>query len=99
MRIDWFTVIAQVVNFLILMWLLKRFLYKPILNAIDAREQRIAAEPRCSHAACESWTTRRKTLLPRPWEHRPTRSACERLRPAVAATARDPTGDPRNLLG
>lgn len=44
MRIDWFTVIAQVVNFLILMWLLKRFLYKPILDAIDAREQRIATE-------------------------------------------------------
>lgn len=44
MLIDWFTVIAQVVNFLILVWLLKRFLYQPILNAIDAREQRIATE-------------------------------------------------------
>lgn len=42
MLIDWFTVIAQVVNFLILVWLLKRFLYKPILNAIDSREKRIA---------------------------------------------------------
>jgi F-type H+-transporting ATPase subunit b len=44
MLIDWFTVSAQVVNFLILVWLLKRLLYKPILNAIDAREQRIAKE-------------------------------------------------------
>lgn len=42
MLIDWFTVAAQAVNFLILMWLLKRFLYKPVLKAIDAREQRIA---------------------------------------------------------
>ncbi|MBZ0091356.1 MAG: F0F1 ATP synthase subunit B [Sulfuricellaceae bacterium] len=42
MLIDWFTVIAQVVNFLILVWLLKRFLYRPILAAIDAREKRIA---------------------------------------------------------
>ncbi|MGA7965143.1 MAG: F0F1 ATP synthase subunit delta [Gammaproteobacteria bacterium] len=42
MLIDWFTVAAQVVNFLILVWLLKHFLYKPILRAIDAREQRIA---------------------------------------------------------
>jgi F-type H+-transporting ATPase subunit b len=42
MLIDWFTVLAQVVNFLILVWLLKRFLYRPILDAIDAREQRIA---------------------------------------------------------
>ena len=44
MLIDWFTVGAQVLNFLILVWLLKRFLYKPILHAIDAREKRIAAE-------------------------------------------------------
>jgi len=44
MLIDWFTVIAQVVNFLILVWLLKRFLYQPILHAVDAREKRIAAE-------------------------------------------------------
>ncbi len=44
MLIDWFTVGAQALNFLILVWLMKRFLYKPILNAIDAREKRIAAE-------------------------------------------------------
>lgn len=42
MLIDWFTVIAQVVNFLILVWLLKRFLYKPVLRAIAAREKMIA---------------------------------------------------------
>ncbi len=44
MLIDWFTVGAQALNFIILVWLLKRFLYKPILNAVDAREKRIAAE-------------------------------------------------------
>jgi F-type H+-transporting ATPase subunit b len=44
MLIDWFTVGAQTLNFLILVWLMKRFLYKPILDAIDSREQRIAAE-------------------------------------------------------
>jgi F-type H+-transporting ATPase subunit b len=44
MLIDWFTVIAQVINFLILVWLLKRYLYRPILDAIDAREKRIAAK-------------------------------------------------------
>ena len=44
MLIDWYTVGAQAVNFLILVWLLKRFLYKPVLAAIDAREKRIAAE-------------------------------------------------------
>ncbi|MFC1766560.1 F0F1 ATP synthase subunit B [Planctomycetota bacterium] len=44
MLIDWFTVVAQALNFLILVWLMKRFLYKPILHAIDARETRIAKE-------------------------------------------------------
>jgi len=44
MLIDWFTIGAQVLNFLILVWLMKRFLYKPILNAIDAREKKIAAD-------------------------------------------------------
>jgi F-type H+-transporting ATPase subunit b len=44
MLIDWFTVGAQAINFLLLAWLLKRFLYKPILNAVDTREKRIAAE-------------------------------------------------------
>ncbi|MDO7597676.1 MAG: F0F1 ATP synthase subunit B [Pseudomonadota bacterium] len=41
MLIDWFTVAAQIINFLVLMWLLKHFLYRPVLNAIDAREKRI----------------------------------------------------------
>jgi F-type H+-transporting ATPase subunit b len=42
--IDWYTVGAQALNFLILVWLMKRFLYKPVLAAIDVREKRIAKE-------------------------------------------------------
>ena len=42
MSIDWLTVAAQLVNFLVLVWLLKRFLYRPILDGIDAREAEIA---------------------------------------------------------
>jgi F-type H+-transporting ATPase subunit b len=44
MLIDWFTIGAQALNFLILVWLLKHFLYKPILDAIDAREKLIIKE-------------------------------------------------------
>jgi len=44
MQINWFTVIAQILNFLILVWLLKRFLYKPILNAIAEREKKIESQ-------------------------------------------------------
>jgi F-type H+-transporting ATPase subunit b len=46
MLIDWFTVIAQVINFLVLVWLLKRFLYKPVLKAIAQREKGIADQVR-----------------------------------------------------
>ena len=42
MSIDWVTVLAQIANFLLLLWLLKRFLYRPILDGIDAREAEIA---------------------------------------------------------
>ncbi|MCG6898104.1 MAG: hypothetical protein LJE60_13495 [Thiocapsa sp.] len=41
MQVDWITVSAQIVNFLILVWLLKRFLYQPVIRAMDSREQRI----------------------------------------------------------
>jgi F-type H+-transporting ATPase subunit b len=42
MQIDWLTVGAQIVNFLVLVWLLQRFLYGPITRAMDRRERRIA---------------------------------------------------------
>jgi F-type H+-transporting ATPase subunit b len=41
MLIDWFTVVAQIVNFLVLVALMKRFLYGPLVRAIDAREKGI----------------------------------------------------------
>lgn len=40
--IDWFTVFAQIVNFLILVFLLKRFLYGPVISAMQKREEKIA---------------------------------------------------------
>jgi len=43
MHIDWFVFFAQIVNFLLLVWLLKKFLYGRIINAIDTREAKIKA--------------------------------------------------------
>lgn len=51
MSIDWITVIAQIANFLVLVWLLKRFLYRPILDGIDAREAEIALRMEAAGAA------------------------------------------------
>ncbi len=42
MHIDWVTVIAQAINFLILVYLLRRFLYRPIQRAMAERKRRIA---------------------------------------------------------
>ena len=44
MLIDWFTVGAQTLNFVVLVWLMKHFLYRPVQDAIAAREKHIADE-------------------------------------------------------
>lgn len=41
MLIDWFTVVAQLVNFLILVFLLHRFLYRPIVKTIKSRQKEV----------------------------------------------------------
>jgi len=43
-QIDWFTLIAQIVNFLILLWLLKHFLFDKIVRAMRERKQKVAAQ-------------------------------------------------------
>jgi F-type H+-transporting ATPase subunit b len=42
MHIDWFVFLAQIFNFLLLIYLLKRFLYGRIIQAMDDREAKIA---------------------------------------------------------
>jgi len=43
MHIDWFVFFAQIVNFLILVFLLKHFLYGRIIKAMDDREAKIVS--------------------------------------------------------
>ena len=44
MPLDAFTIIAQIFNFVVLMLLLRRFLYGPIVRTMDAREKHITTE-------------------------------------------------------
>ena len=44
MEFDWTTFILEIVNFLVLVWILQRFLYRPMLNMLDARQQRLKDE-------------------------------------------------------
>lgn len=50
MELSWSTFVLEVVNFLVLVWILKRFLYKPVLEIIVRRregiEKKIAAAER-----------------------------------------------------
>ncbi|MFO7680981.1 MAG: F0F1 ATP synthase subunit B [Chloroflexota bacterium] len=67
MLIDWFTFIAQIINFLILVLLLRRFLYGPIMNAMAERERKIAdrltqAEEQRTAAATEIEAYRQKNV-------------------------------------
>ncbi len=62
MLIDWFTVGAQVLNFVILVGLMKRFLYQPVLDAIAARERRIADQIADATAKQTLAATERKTF-------------------------------------
>lgn len=56
MRIDWWTLGLQTVNVLVLVWLLSRFLFKPVANIIAERQAAAAAimrEAATARAAAE----------------------------------------------
>ena len=80
MLIDWFTVGAQALNFIVLVWLMKRFLYKPILDAIDAREARIAAAL-ADAAASKAEAAKDRTEFQRKSEARTSTRPARRSRP------------------
>lgn len=44
MQFDWTTFTLEILNFLVLVWILKRLFYKPILDRLDARQQKITHE-------------------------------------------------------
>ncbi len=39
MQVDWWTLALQAINFLVLVWLLRRFLYRPVKDVIGKRKQ------------------------------------------------------------
>jgi len=40
-QLDWSTILLEIVNFLVLVWILKRFLYQPVLDVIARRKAAI----------------------------------------------------------
>lgn len=41
MPFDWTSFALEILNFLVLLWILKRFLYRPVLAVLDARRQAV----------------------------------------------------------
>lgn len=41
MTVNWWTLVLQAINFLVLVWLLQRFLYKPVLAIIAKRKEQV----------------------------------------------------------
>ena len=41
MHISWFEIIAQIINFLLILFILQKLLYKPVIKAMDERQVRI----------------------------------------------------------
>jgi F-type H+-transporting ATPase subunit b len=39
--VNWILLVAQIVNFLLIFWLLKKLLYKPVFEMLSSREKRI----------------------------------------------------------
>jgi F-type H+-transporting ATPase subunit b len=91
MQIDWFTVVAQIVNFLILVGLLKKFLYGPIIRAMDDRERRIASR-------LEEANAREQEAQEEIRAHRAKREELEDTREDALAQAREEAEKTRHEL-
>ncbi len=85
MEISWSTLFFEILNFLILVWILKRFLYQPVLNAISRRQSTIEeklADAEEKHSEAESIREQYENRLAEWGEEK--RAARETLRDEIA---------------
>ena len=91
MQIDWLTVAAQIVNFLVLVWLLQRFLYRPITTAMRRREDRIEARLAEAREARETAEAEERRLKEKEAD-------LDARADAIIADAREEAGELRKRL-
>ncbi len=100
-QIEFFTLIAQIINFLILVFLLRHFLYKRILKAVDEREKRISSrleealqKKKEAQGEAESYHKMKQELLDKREEMLAgIRQEAEELRKDLTKKARDEVGE------
>jgi len=91
MQIDWLTVAAQIVNFLVLVWLLQHFLYGPITKAMQRREARIADR-------LDDAEKKRKAAEEEARSYREKQEELEEARNELMREARDAAAEKRRTL-
>lgn len=91
MSIDWITVTAQIVNFLVLVWLLKRFLYGPVIEAMQKREDRIQAR-------LDSAAQQEQHAMEEAERYRDQQQTLDREREEILADARHEADEVRRTL-
>lgn len=91
MLIDWYTVAAQIVNFLILVALLKFFLYNRVIKAMDERERHISAR-------LEAAEQQRQAAAEEAASYRQKQQELEAKRAAMLARARQEAASQRQEL-
>jgi F-type H+-transporting ATPase subunit b len=85
-QLTWSTFLLEVVNFLILVWILKRFLYKPVLSAIARRKEAIEktlSDAQAKHKEAQALESQYQNRLA-DWEHEK-----QELRAALAEELRE----------
>ena len=82
MQIDWWTLALQTVNVLVLIWILSRFLFRPIARIIEARQAEIAASTERAEAERQAAASERAKI-----EQERAALASERVRLADEARA------------
>lgn len=71
MQLDWSTLVLEMINFMVLVWLLQRFLYRPVLKVVAARKAAIdeaAQRARDTQAAARELQAQYEARL-QNWEH------------------------------
>src|SRR5260370_24166531 len=90
MQIDWWTLGLQAVNALVLIWLLAHFLFRPVVDAIAARQKaagQLLADAKAAKAAAEAERDKAAAEAARLAEHRSEALKAAQTEAAAAKSA------------
>ncbi len=91
MLINWFTVVAQIINFLLLVFLLWQFLYKPITKTMQKRHEHLKSQ-------WEESQTERENAQREAESYRQKQKQLERERQELLAEAKEEAANERQEL-